>query len=526
MAATDDRRTDSGIEVKPVYSAADVPRALEPPGEFPFTRGPYPDMYRGRPWTIRQYAGFATAEESNARYRYLLERGQTGLSIAFDLPTQLGYDSDDARALGEVGRTGVAIDSLADMEILLAGIPLGEVSTSMTINAPASLLLLLYELVAEQQGVEPSALRGTVQNDILKEYIARGNYIFPPRPSMRLTTDLFGYCAERIPSWNTISISGYHIREAGSTAVQELAFTLANGIAYCQAAVDAGLSPDELGARLSFFFNAHNHFFQEVAKFRAARRLWARIMSERFGATNPKALALRFHAQTGGSTLTAQQPENNIVRVAIQALSAIAGGAQSLHTNSFDEALALPSEHAAHIALRTQQILAAEGGTTDTADPLGGSYFIESLTDELEARAWELITRVDEHGGAVAAVESGFVQDEIEQAAFAWQQQVEAGERMIVGVNAFHEEEEERIELLHIDPAAEQRQLERTARVRSERNADEAAAALAAVRETARGEANLLLPMREALLARCTVGEICEALREEWGMYDQLRPRA
>jgi methylmalonyl-CoA mutase N-terminal domain/subunit len=524
---TDRRETESGIEIEPVYVADDVAGLdLEPPGEFPFTRGPYPDMYRGRPWTIRQYAGFATAEESNARYRYLLERGQTGLSIAFDLPTQLGYDSDDPRALGEVGRTGVAIDSLADMEILLADIPLGDVSTSMTINAPASLLLLLYELVAEQQGVEADALRGTVQNDILKEYIARGNYIFPPRPSMRLTTDLFGYCEERIPSWNTISISGYHIREAGSTAVQELAFTLANGIAYCQAAVEAGLSPDEFGARLSFFFNAHNHFFQEVAKFRVARRLWARIMSERFGATNPKALALRFHAQTGGSTLTAQQPENNIVRVAIQALSAVAGGAQSLHTNSFDEALALPSEHAAHIALRTQQILQAEGGTTDTADPLGGSYFIEALTDELEARAWELIERVDQQGGAVAAVESGFVQDEIEQAAFAWQQQVETGERVIVGVNAFHEDEEERIELLHIDPAAEQRQLERTARVRAERNGEAAAAALAAVRETARGDANLLPPMREALRARCTVGEICETLREEWGMYDALRPRA
>ena len=344
-------------------------------------------MYRGRPWTIRQYAGFASAEESNERYRYLLERGQTGLSIAFDLPTQLGYDSDDPRAVGEVGRTGVAIDSIADMEILLGGIPLDEVSTSMTINAPASLLLLLYELVAEEQGVPSTALRGTVQNDILKEYIARGNYIFPPRPSMRLTTDLFAYCAERIPSWNTISISGYHIREAGSTAVQELAFTIANGIAYCDAAVAAGLSPDDFGARLSFFFNAHNDFFQEVAKFRAARRLWAHVMRERFGATNPKALALRFHAQTGGSTLTAQQPENNIVRVAIQALSAICGGAQSLHTNSFDEALALPTERAATIALRTQQILQTEAGTTDTADPLGGSYYIESLTDELEARA-------------------------------------------------------------------------------------------------------------------------------------------
>src|SRR5947209_1993067 len=526
MATTDRRETDSEIEVKPVYTAEDAPAELERPGEFPFTRGPYGDMYRGRPWTIRQYAGFASAEESNARYRYLLERGQTGLSIAFDLPTQLGYDSDDSRALGEVGRTGVAVDSLADMEILLGGIPLGEVSTSMTINAPASLLLLLYELVAEGQGVEPAALRGTVQNDILKEYIARGNYIFPPRPSMRLTTDLFAYCAERIPSWNTISISGYHIREAGSTAVQELAFTLANGIAYCQAAVDAGLSPDDFGARLSFFFNAHNHFFQEVAKFRAARRLWARIMSERFGATNPKALALRFHAQTGGSTLTAQQPENNIVRVAIQALSAIAGGAQSLHTNSFDEALALPTQHAATIALRTQQILANEAGTTDTVDPLGGSYFIESLTDELEARAWELITRVDEQGGAVAAVESGFVQDEIEGAAFEWQQQVEVGERVIVGVNAFHEEGSERVELLQIDPAAEKRQLERTARVRAERNAEAAAAALTAVRETSRGEANLLPPMRQALRARCTVGEICETLREEWGMYDSLRARA
>src|SRR4051794_23948529 len=400
MTAAEGKRSESGIELKPVYTAEDAGRPLELPGEPPFTRGPYRDMYRGRPWTIRQYAGFASAEESNARYRYLLDHGQTGLSVAFDLPTQLGYDSDDPRAVGEVGRTGVAIDSLADMEILLAGIPLGEVSTSMTINAPASLLLLLYELVAEQQGVESTALRGTVQNDILKEYIARGNYIFPPRPSMRLTTDLFAYCAERIPSWNTISISGYHIREAGATAVQELAFTLANGIAYCRAAVDAGLSPDDFGERLSFFFNAHNDFFQEVAKFRAARRLWARVMKERFGATNPKAQALRFHAQTGGSTLTAQQPENNVVRVAIQALSAIAGGAQSLHTNAFDEALALPTEHSAKLALRTQQVIAAEGGALDTADPLGGSYFIESLTDELEARAWELIARVDENGGA------------------------------------------------------------------------------------------------------------------------------
>src|ERR687886_388005 len=401
MATAEDRReTDSGIEVKPVYTAEDVAGAeLELPGEFPYTRGPYRDMYRGRPWTIRQYAGFASAEETNRRFRYLLERGQMGVSVAFDLPTQLGYDSDDPRSVGEVGRTGVAIDLIADMELLFDDIPLGEISTSMTINAPAALLLLLYELVGEEQGVPGEQLRGTVQNDILKEYCARGNYIFPPRPSMRLTTDLFAYCAERIPRWNTISISGYHIREAGSTAVQELAFTLANGIAYCTAAVDAGLSPDEFGARLSFFFNAHNHFFQEVAKFRAARRLWSEIMRDRFGATNPRAQALRFHAQTGGSTLTAQQPDNNVVRVAVQALAAIAGGCQSLHTNGFDEALALPTERSARLALRTQQILAAEAGATDTADPLGGSYYIESLTDELEGRAWELIERVDELGG-------------------------------------------------------------------------------------------------------------------------------
>jgi methylmalonyl-CoA mutase, N-terminal domain len=525
VAATDDRRTESDIPVKPVYTADDAPRELEPPGNFPFTRGPHKDMYRGRPWTIRQYAGFASAEESNARYRYLLERGQTGLSIAFDLPTQLGYDSDDPRSAGEVGRTGVAIDSLADMQLLLAGIPLGEVSTSMTINAPASLLLLLYELVAEEQGVAAADLRGTVQNDILKEYVARGNYIFPPKPSIRLTTDLFAYCAERIPRWNTISVSGYHIREAGATAVQELAFTLSNGIAYCRAAVDAGLSPDDFGARLSFFFNAHNDFFQEVAKFRAARRLWARIMRDRFGATSPKAQALRFHAQTGGSTLTAQQPENNIVRVAIQALSAVAGGAQSLHTNAFDEALALPTEHSARIALRTQQIIAAESGATDTADPLGGSYYIEALTDELEARAWELIEQVDERGGAVEAIEQGFVQDEIERAAFEWQQQVERGDRVIVGVNRYREEEAERIELLRIDPAAEGRQLERAARVRAERNAAAAEAALASVREAAGGAENLLPPMREALRAYCTIGEICNELRDEWGMYDAVRPR-
>ena len=520
MASTDRRETESGIELKPVYTADDAARELELPGEFPFTRGPYPDMDRGRPWTMRQYAGFASAEETNARFLYLLEHGQTGLSVAFDLPTQLGYDSDDPRAEGEVGRTGVAIDSIADMELLLDGIPLADVSTSMTINAPAALLLLLYELVAEEQGVASSALRGTVQNDILKEYCARGNYIFPPRPSMRLTTDLFAYCAERIPNWNTISISGYHIREAGSTAVQELAFTLANGIAYCDAAVAAGLSPDDFGERLSFFFNAHNHFFQEVAKFRAARRLWASIMRDRFGATNERAQALRFHAQTGGSTLTAQQPENNIVRVAIQALSAVAGGAQSIHTNGYDEALALPTERSAKIALRTQQILAHEAGGTDTADPLGGAYFIEAMTEELEGAARELIERIDEQGGAVAAIERGWIQSEIEESAYRYTSEVEAGERVIVGVNRFTEEESEPIELYRLDPEAERRQLERTARVRAERSAEDVERAVADVRRVAAGEGNLLVPMREALRARATIGEICNALRDEWGMYD------
>jgi methylmalonyl-CoA mutase N-terminal domain/subunit len=512
---------ESGIEIKPVYAPADAPPPPEPPGEPPFTRGIYPDMYRGRAWTIRQYAGFASAEESNARYRYLLERGQAGLSVAFDLPTQLGLDSDDPRAEGEVGRTGVAIDSLADMQLLLDGIPLDRVSTSMTINAPASLLLLLYELVAEGQGVAPAELKGTVQNDILKEYVARGNYIFPPRPSMRLTTDLFAYCADRVPGWNTISISGYHIREAGSTAVQELAFTLANGIAYCEAAIAAGLEPDVFGERVSFFFNAHNDFLQEVAKFRAARRLWSRIMADRFGVTNPRALALRFHAQTGGSTLTAQQPEVNVVRVAIQALSAVLGGCQSLHTNSFDEALALPSERAATIALRTQQVLAHETGVVSTADPLGGSYYLEALTGELEERALELIEQVDDRGGAVAAIEVGWVQGEIEAAAFRHQQEVESGERVIVGVNRYTDAGDQEVELQRIDPAAERRQLERTARVRAERDAAAAARALEAVRAAARdATVNLLPPMREALRASCTIGEICNALRDEFGTYD------
>jgi len=524
VAAPDDKLVnEAGIEIKPVYTGEDV-AGLEPelPGAYPFTRGPYETMYRGRPWTIRQYAGFGSAEETNARFRYLLEKGQTGLSVAFDLPTQLGYDSDHPLAEGEVGRVGVAIDSIDDLELLFAEIPLDKVSTSMTINAPAALLLLLYELVAEKQGVPSEKLRGTVQNDILKEYVARGNYIFPPRPSMRITTDLFAYCEEHLPGFNTISISGYHIREAGSTAVQELAFTLANGIAYCQAAVDAGLSPDRFGARLSFFFNAHNNFFQEVAKFRAARRLWAKIMSERFGAANPKAQMLRFHAQTGGSTLTAQQPENNIVRVALQAFSAVCGGAQSLHTNSFDEALALPSEHAVRIALRTQQILAGEAGSTDSADPLGGSYMIEALTSELESRATELIERIDSLGGAVAAIEQGFVQAEIEEASYRYQLEVEAGERVIVGVNRFQEEADAKpVELLRIDPEVERRQRERTAKVRAERDGAAVENALEKVRETARGSENLLPVMREALALRATIGEICSLLREEFGTFDR-----
>ncbi|HEX3290135.1 MAG TPA: methylmalonyl-CoA mutase family protein [Gaiella sp.] len=520
-APADRRQTEAGIEVKPVYGPDDASGPSEAPGAFPFTRGPYRDMYRGRPWTIRQYAGFGSADETNARFRTLLDRGQTGLSVAFDLPTQLGYDSDDPVADGEVGRTGVAIDSVEDMARLTAGIPLGDVSTSMTINAPASLLLLCYELVAAEQGVPGEALRGTVQNDILKEYVARGNYIFPPRPSMRLTTDLFAYCAERLPHWNTISISGYHIREAGSTAAQEVAFTLANGIAYCNAAVAAGLSPDSFGARLSFFFNAHNDVLQEVAKFRAARRLWARIMRDRFGATSPKAQALRFHAQTGGSTLTAQQPENNLVRVTAQALSAIYGGAQSLHTNAFDEALALPSERAATLALRTQQVLMHEAGTTDTADPLGGSWYVEALTDELERRASELIARIDDLGGAVAAIEAGWIQEQIEQSAFRWQREVETGERVIVGVNRFATDEREHVELHRLDPAIERAQRDRVQALRARRDASSVEAAVADVRRVADSRANLVPSLRVALAARATIGEVCGALGELWGTYDQ-----
>jgi len=521
VAATPERRvTDSGIEVKPVYGPADATGPTEPPGEFPFTRGPYPDMYRGRPWTIRQYAGFGSAEETNERFRQLLAQGQTGLSVAFDLPTQLGYDSDDPLAEGEVGRTGVAIDSVDDMARLLEGIPLDEVSTSMTINAPAALLLLCYELVAAERGVPGEALRGTVQNDVLKEYVARGNYIFPPRPSMRLATDLFAYCTERIPRWNTISISGYHIREAGSSAAQELAFTLANGIAYCEAALAAGLSPDAFGARLSFFFNAHNDLLQEVAKFRAARRMWATIMRDRFGATTPAAQALRFHAQTGGSTLTAQQPENNLVRVTAQALSAVYGGAQSLHTNAFDEALALPTERSALLALRTQQVLMHEAGTTSTADPLGGSWYVEALTDELEERATELIGRIDELGGAVTTIEVGWVQQQIEESAFRWQREVEQGERVIVGVNRHVGDDGERIELHRLDPEVERAQRERTAALRAGRDAAAVESAVAEVRRAADSTANLLPSLREALGVGATIGELCGALRDLWGTYD------
>ena len=468
-------RTTSGIPVRRVYTPADVreDRYLEDvgfPGEYPYTRGVQPTMYRSRFWTMRQYAGFGTAEESNARYRYLLDQGQTGLSVAFDLPTQMGYDSDHPMAEGEVGKVGVAIDSLADMEVLFDGIPLDRVSTSMTINAPAAVLLAMYVAVARKQGVDVAALRGTIQNDVLKEYIARGTWIFPPRPSLRLVTDIFAWCAENVPRWNTISISGYHIREAGATAAQEIAFTLANGIAYVEAALAAGLPLGKFAPRLSFFFNAHLNLLEEVAKFRAARRMWARILVERFGAEDPSWGRLRFHTQTAGSSLTAQQPENNIVRTAYEALAAVLGGCQSLHTNSMDEALGLPTEKSAKIALRTQQILAHEIGVGDTVDPLAGSYYVEALTDALEERARELLAKIDELGGAVAAIERQFQQREIADAAYAWQKAVEAGEQVVVGVNRFVEEEEDRVPILRVPDELAARQVERTRRVRAERD--------------------------------------------------------
>ena len=524
-AMDEDRRvTDSGIEIKPVYGPSDLQgfepvRDLGRPGEPPFTRGIYPTMYRGRLWTMRQYAGMATADETNRRFRYLLDHGQTGLSVAFDLPTQMGLDSDHPRAEGEVGKTGVAIDSVEDMKRLLYEIPLDEVSTSMTINATAGILLLLYELVAEERGIDSRQLSGTVQNDVLKEYAARGTYIYPPKPSMRLITDLFAYCYDRIPRWNTISISGYHMREAGATAVQEMAFTLANAIAYVEAAIQAGLAVDDFAPRVSFFFACHMNFFEEVAKFRAARRMWARIMSHRFGSTDPRSAILRFHTQTGGATLTAQQPENNIVRTTLEALAAVLGGTQSLHTNSFDEALALPSEPAVKIALRTQQIIGHESGVPHTIDPLAGSYFLEALTNEIEERAGEYVDKVEGMGGAVAAIEAGFYQDEIHEAAFRIQQGIESGERVVVGVNRFQEAEEPSVELQQIAQEELQRQVERVRELRVDRDGAEVDRWLGAVEDAAGGTDNLLYPMKEALRARATLGEVSDALRRAFGEY-------
>ena len=516
--------TTSGIEIKRVYTNEDTQdcdyqEKLDFPGQYPFTRGVQPTMYRGRFWTMRQYAGFGTAEESNQRYRYLLAQGQTGLSVAFDLPTQMGRDSDHAIAAGEVGRAGVAIDSLADMETLLAGIPLDKVSTSMTINATAAILLALYLVVAEKQGVSWDTVSGTIQNDLLKEYIARGTYIYPPGPSLRIITDIFGFCADRVPNWNTISISGYHIREAGSTAAQEIAFTLADGIAYVEAALSVGLDVDTFASRLSFFFNVHNNFFEEVAKFRAARRLWAKIMKERFQAKNPRSWMLRTHAQTAGSTLTAQQPDNNIIRVTLQALAAALGGTNSLHTNSKDEALALPTEDAVRIALRTQQVIAHESGAADTIDPLAGSYFIESMTDELEAKAVEYIDRIDKLGGAVKAIETGYQQREIHDAAFRYQRAIETRQQIIVGVNDFTVEEDHHDELLKVDLALEKRQKERVAGVRAERNQAAAQAACDRVGQVARDGGNLMPAIIDAVRAYVTLGEISDALRNEFGEY-------
>ncbi|MGH8935368.1 MAG: acyl-CoA mutase large subunit family protein [Acidimicrobiia bacterium] len=519
------RLTSSGIEVQPVYSPEDLAgwdphEALGEPGGYPFTRGPYRSMYRGKLWTMRQYAGFGTAEATNARFQALLAAGQTGLSVAFDLPTQMGLDSDHPMAAGEVGRVGVAVDSLEDMRRLLEGLPLGEVTTSMTINATAAILLLLYQLVAEEQGVAPERIRGTVQNDILKEYVARGTYIYPPQPSMRLVTDLFAYCAKELPGWNTISISGYHIREAGATAAQEVAFTLANGLAYVRAAQAAGLDVDDFAPRLSFFWNGHNHLFEEVAKFRAARRMWARLMRDRIGARRPESQAMRFHVQTAGSTLTAQQPENNVVRTTVQALAAVLGGTQSLHTNAFDEALGLPTGRSATLALRTQQILAYESRVGDSADPLAGSYYVEALTDALEEEAHELLEQVEEMGGAVQAIEAGFMQDQIEGAAYQEARRVEEGASVVVGVNRFAEDDrEEQLELNELDPALVAAQVARLAELRSSRDQAAVEAALAEVEAAARGDENLLYPMKEALAASATLGELSDALRKVFGEH-------
>ena len=517
----------SGIPIKRLYTPLDQKEMAYAsdmgfPGDYPFTRGVQPTMYRGRYWTMRQYAGFASAEESNKRYRFLLDQGQTGLSVAFDLPTQIGYDSDHEMARGEVGKVGVAIDSLKDMETLFNEIPLDRVSTSMTINAPASVLLAMYLAVAEQQGVDVEKLRGTIQNDILKEYSSRGTYIFPPQPSMRIITDIISYCAERIPQWNTISISGYHIREAGSTAVQEIAFTLANGIAYVEAALEAGLDVDTFGPRLSFFFNAHLDFFEEVAKYRAARRLWARIMKERFKAKNPKSMMIRFHTQTAGCTLTARQASNNIVRVAFQALAAVLGGTQSLHTNSMDEALCLPSEEAVQIALRTQQLIAHESGVCDTIDPLAGSYYVETLTQEIDQRAEAYIKMIDEMGGAAAAIEKGFVQREIQESAYQYQREIENGKRVVVGMNRFEVEEEKPTNLLRVDPSVRVSQVERLKKLRSERDNDMVSKSLSELKRVAQGRENLMPTILSAVKAYATLGEICDVLRDVFGEYQQV----
>jgi methylmalonyl-CoA mutase, N-terminal domain len=517
--------TESGRPFEPVYGPDalaewDPQAKLGEPGDYPYTRGVYPSMYTGRPWTMRQYAGFGTATESNRRYHQLIEHGTTGLSVAFDLPTQMGHDSDAPIAHGEVGKVGVAIDSIDDMRILFDGIPLDKVSTSMTINAPASLLLLMYELVAEEQGVSGEQITGTIQNDVLKEYIARGTYIYPPAESLRLITDIFGYCRTEIPRWNTISISGYHMAEAGATPAQEIAFTLADGIEYVRAAVKAGMDVDDFAPRLAFFFVSRTSFLEEVAKFRAARRIWAQVMRDEFGAKNPKSLMLRFHTQTAGVQLTQQQPEVNLIRVAVQAMGAVLGGTQSLHTNSYDEAIALPSEKAARLALRTQQVLAYETDVTKTVDPFAGSYAVESLTDDVEAAARALMDQVEDLGGAVHAIEKGFQKTEIERTAYKTAQQIDAGERVVVGVNRFRVEgDEEPYEPLRVDPAIEEQQAERLAKLRAERDNDAVERHLAELRAAAEGTDNVLFPMKEALRARATVGEVCNTLREVWGAY-------
>ena len=522
--ADNKRTTDSGIEINPIYTESDLSgfdaaSKLGAPGSFPYTRGVQESMYRGRLWTMRQYAGFGTAEATNERFKFLLGAGQTGLSCAFDLPTQMGYDADHIRSEGEVGKVGVAISSLEDMRLLLAGLPLDEVTTSMTINSTASTLLLFYQLVAEEQGVSGDKLRGTIQNDILKEYVARGTYIYPPRPSMRLIVDTFSYCAKEMPNWNTISISGYHIREAGSTAVQEIAFTIANGIAYVEAAMAAGLAIDDFAPRLSFFFNAHNNMFEEIAKYRAARRLWANIMRDRFGAKDPKSMMLRFHTQTGGSTLTAQQPLNNVVRVAVQAMAAALGGTQSLHTNGFDEALGLPTEHAAQLALRTQQILGYESGIADTVDPLAGSYFVESMTDEVEKLASAYIKTIDDMGGAVAAIEANYMQDEIESAAYEFARNVDKGDNVVVGVNKFAEVETTKNDVFPVDKKQQEDQVTRVKALKTKRDNDAVKAALDDVAAAARGTQNLLYPMKIALSRMATLGEVADVLRAEFGTY-------